>query len=170
MSELREFMRSVEGTDDMGMKKAACCLTIQGNGSEQGVEAVASVCTLRAALAMYLTDSWVVIDLEFEDDTDPDLVRMMEVCRGYDERMHERCGTICEGESLVVSVTQLGDYESFLVGIDGAWGLRPAETERGCSVIRFIFEREKTGVYELDEAEMEGMIAEVEEEILFKDE
>ena len=119
---------------------------------------------------MYLTDSWVVIDLEFEDDTDPDLVRMTEVCRAYDERMHERCGTICEGESLVVSVTQLGEYESFLVGIDGAWGLRPAETESGCSVIRFIFEREKTGVYELDEAEMEGMIAEVEEEILFKDE
>ena len=124
----------------------------QGNGSEQGVEAVASVCTLRAALSMYLTDSWVVIDLEFEDDTDPDLVRMTEVCRAYDERMHERCGNICEGESLVVSVTQLGEYESFLVGIDGAWGLRPAETERGCSVIRFIFEQEKTGVYEPDDA------------------
>ena len=81
MRELREFMRSVEGTDDIGMNRAACCLTIQGNGSEQGVEAVASVCTLRAALSMYLTDSWVVIDLEFEDDTDPDLVRMTEVCR-----------------------------------------------------------------------------------------
>ena len=101
MRELREFMRSVEGTDDIGMKRAACCLTIQGNGSEQGVEAVASVCTLRAALAMYLTDSWVVIDLEFEDDTDPDLVRMTEVCRAYDERMHERCGTICEGKYMV---------------------------------------------------------------------
>ena len=36
MRELREFMRSVEGTDDIGMKRAACCLTIQGNGSEQG--------------------------------------------------------------------------------------------------------------------------------------
>ena len=36
--------------------------------------------------------------------------------------------------------------------MEGAWGLRPAEAERGCSVIRFIFEQEKTGVYEPDDA------------------
>lgn len=35
--------------------------------------------------------------------------------------------------------------------------------------IRLIFDREKTGVYELDEEEMEGMIGEAMEEVEWQD-
>lgn len=165
MSEIGKFMRSVEGTDETGMGKSACCVTIQRSDTgRQEAETIDSACTLRAVLAMHLTDSWAVIDLEFEDGQDPDLVRMTEICSAFDERAFAE-NSLEERESLVLSVTQSGEYESFLVGLDGTWGLKPAKSGGGCRGIRFIFNREKTGVYELDEEEMEGMIGEAVEEV-----
>lgn len=164
MSEIGKFMRSVVGMDETGMGKAACCVSIQRSDTGREAETVVSASTLRAVLAMHLTDRWVVIDLEFEDEQDPDLVRMTEICSAFDERSFAE-DSLGERESLVLSVTQLGEYESFLVGLDGTWGLKPAESGGGCRGIRLIFDREKTGVYELDEEEMEGMIGEAMEEV-----
>ena len=85
-------------------------------------------------------------ELVSEDEQDPDLVRMTEICSAFDERSFAE-NSLGERESLVLSVTQPGEYESFLVGLDGTWGLKPAESRVGCRGIRLIFDREKRSLY-----------------------
>ena len=152
----RDLVSLIEGNDESGKPKAACCVMIQGYERESEPEEVTSFCTMEAVVSITMTDLWSVVDLTFEDDIDYDLIQMWQVCEEYSKLVQEEEKRV----SLVLSVTPLGDYDFFMVGMGGFWSLIAQEPGLGCNGLRFMFMKERFGVYELSDKEMEIMIEE----------
>lgn len=83
MQDELELFEAIEGVDETGSAKAACCVLIQKSGIELEAEAVSSACTMNAVLSICMTDVWTVVDLHFEDRLDYDLLQMSQVCKDY---------------------------------------------------------------------------------------
>lgn len=152
----RDLVSLIEGNDESGKPKAACCVMIQGYERENEPEEVTSFCTTEAVVSIMTTDLWSVVDLTFEDDLDYDLIQMWQVCKEYSKLVQEEEKRV----SLVLSVTPLGNYDFFMVGMGGGWSLLADEPGMGCNGIRFMFLKDRFGVYELSDKEMKIMIEE----------
>lgn len=165
MQDELELMRAVEGVDATGNAKAVCCVLIQKRDTDLEPETISSACTMDAVLSICTTDVWAVVDLQFEEELDYDLLQMTQVCEDYVDLVKERDGSDKKQLSLVLSITPVGEYDFFLIGMDGFWSLMPVEPGGECSILWFIFLQERFGAYELSAETIEKMIAEVTEEL-----
>lgn len=160
-----EQIKSIEGVDEMGNPQAICCVMIQKGVSKCDLETVETCCTLEAVLSICMTELWVAVDLQFEDELDYDMIQMVQVCREYEELSKCERGEAGEGFSLDLSVTKAGEYDFFLIGMGGFWCLMPGEPGESCRILRFMFLRERFGVYALSDEVVEKMVEEVEKEL-----
>lgn len=67
--------------------------------------------------------------------------------------------------SLVLSVVPKGEYDTFIVGLDGIWSFVSEKPGGVCHTIRLVFAREKVGAYEFGKEAVEDMIGEVIQEV-----
>lgn len=157
----RTLFEELEGRDELGTSKAACSLTIQ-RIIEDDTEVVQSVSTQYAVVSVYSTPLWMTVDLRFEDRLDYDYLQFSQVCMEYQELAND---SEAEPLSLVLSLTPFGEYNYFVVGVNGAWNFQLDKPDGECNTIRFIFMKECFGVYELSEEAMEEMIEEAVQEM-----
>lgn len=162
MSEV-ELIQAIEGTDETGAARAACCISVMKNLAEGEPEAVSSEATLDAVVSICLTEKWAVVDLQFPEPLDYDFLQMAQVCKEYEEAMKKADENI--RYSLVLSLTPAGDYDFFLVGGDGFWSFMANDPVAESDTIRFLFPREQFGAYELEDDAVEEMIEEAMSEI-----
>lgn len=160
-----ELLQEIEGIDETGEPKGACCVSIHRILLDGEAESIASAATMNAEISVCLTGIFAVIDLRFIDPLDYDLLQMVDTCKTYMEMVRQEWESGRAPFSLVLSVTPLGEYNSFLVGTDGFWSIMPDQVNGECNTLRFIFERERFGVYELSEDAVEDMIEEAEAEL-----
>lgn len=165
MQDELELMRAVEGVDATGNAKAVCCVLIQKRDTELEPETISSACTMDAVLSSCTTDVWAVVDLQFEEELDYDLLQMTQVCEDYVDLVKERDESDRKQLSLVLSITPVGEYDFFLIGMDGFWSLMAVEPGGECSILRFIFLKERFGAYELSAEVMEQMLEELIQEL-----
>ena len=157
-----EILQKLEGMDEMGEARALCSVSIQREMSEPEPEVISSTFTKDAVVSFYLTPSWVAVDLKFSDHLDYDLFQMVQVCKDYSDRVRADDGP---QNDLVLSVCPKGEYEQFIIGRNGFWSLMAESVEKHCDTIRFLFQREQFGVYELAEESAEQLIVEATEEL-----
>lgn len=119
-----------------------------------------------AVLSVSFTSDFAVVGLRFEDCVDFDFLRAEDLCRKYDDLAD--AGSL-EGEkmdySLVLSVVPKGEYDTFIVGLDGIWSFVSEKPGGVCHTIRLVFAREKFGAYEFGKETVEDMIGEVIQEV-----
>lgn len=161
----RTLFEEIEGRDELGTPKAACSLTIQRMISEDDTEVVQSVSTQDAVVSVYSTPLWMTVDLRFEDRLDYDYLQFSQVCMEYQALAND---SEAEPLSMVLSLTPLGEYNYFIVGVNGAWNFQPDKPDGECNTLRFIFIKECFGVYELTDEAMEEMIEEAGQELEFE--
>lgn len=157
-----EILQRLEGVDELGEAKALCNVSIQREVHEQEPEVISSVFTKDAVVSFFLTPIWVAIDLKFSDHLDYDLFQMVQVCKDYSDSM---CTDTALQSDLVLSICLKGEYEQFIIGINGFWSLMAESVEKYCDRIRFLFPREQFGVYEFTEETVEQLIAETAQEV-----
>ena len=156
-----EILQMLEGIDETGAAKAVCNVSIRKAVAETEWETITEKNTTAAVVSVYVTDVWLAVDLEFEDQLDLDYLQMAEVCQEYAEMT--RVGV--QGEviplELVLTLVPAGNYDYVLIGRNGFWSYMPDRADGYCRVIRFIFLKEQCGIYELMEDRVEQMITEV---------
>lgn len=152
----KDYISAVEGVDELGTTRAVCSLTIQRPVDELKSEVIQSVATMDAVVSICFTKLWVAVDLKFEDNLDFDYLQMAQVCLDYEKHQKEEV----ESLSMVLAITPLGEYDFFLVGVEGMWCFRSDKPEGICNTIRFIFMKQCFGTYELTTEAMEQMILE----------
>lgn len=160
-----ELIQAIEGVDDTGAAKAACCLSIMKNPAMGEPEALYSAATLDAVVSICLTEQWAVVDLQFSEPLDYDFLRMAQVCKVYTDSLRRLDGNSSVSYSFVLSLAPVGDYDIFLVGADGFWSFMASVPAAGCDTIRFLFPRDRFGAFELDTDAVEEMIEEAGTEI-----
>lgn len=152
----KNYISAVEGVDELGNARAVCSLTIQRPIDGLQSEVIQSVATMDAEVSICFTKLWVTVDLKFEDNLDFDYLQMSQVCLDYAKLQEEEA----ESMSLVLAITPLGEYDFFLVGVEGIWCFQSDKPEGICNTIRFIFMKQCFGTYELTTKAMEQMILE----------
>lgn len=152
----KDYISAVEGVDELGNARAVCSLTLQRSVDELQSEVIQSVATMDAEIFIFFTNLWVAVDLKFEDNLDFDYLQMAQVCMDYAKFQKEEA----ESMSLVLAITPLGEYDFFLVGVEGIWCFQSDKPEGICNTIRFIFMKQCFGTYELTTEAMEQMILE----------
>lgn len=165
MEKMIEIIRAIEGIDETGNTKAICNIGILRGSNEDDLEVVKSYNTMDAVVSICTTETWAIVDLCFEDSFDYDLVQITQLCTEYE---HLTKSKVCkDGQmlSLVVSLALAGDYETFVIGRNGFWGLIPQEVGGVLSTIRFVFSMHDFGVYEFSEQAVELLIEETIQEI-----
>ena len=156
MEHEKDYFSAVERRDELGTSRAACSLTIQRTVDELQAEVIQSVATMDAEVSICSTALWVVVDLKFEDNLDFEYLQMAQVCLDYAKLQKEEA----ESLSLVLSITPLGEYDFFLVGVEGMWCFQSDKPDGVCNTIRFVFMKQYFGAYELTAEAMEQMILE----------
>lgn len=162
MSEV-ELIQAIEGADETGAARAACCISVIKNSAERDPEAVSSAATLEAVVSICLTEKWAVVDLQFPEPLDYDFLRMAQVCKEYEDALRKADENI--SYSLVLSLAPAGDYDFFLVGGDGFWSFMASDPTAESDTIRYLFPQDRFGAYELEADAVEEMIEEVTGEI-----
>lgn len=152
----KDYISAVEGVDELGNARAVCSLTLQRSVDELQSEVIQSVATMDAEIFIFFTKLWVAVDLKFEDNLDFAYLQMAQVCMDYAKFQKEEA----ESMSLVLAITPLGEYDFFLVGVEGIWCFQSDKPEGICNTIRFIFMKQCFGTYELTTEAMEQMILE----------
>lgn len=160
-----ELIQAIEGVDDTGAARAACCLSVMKNPAMGEPEALHSVATLEAVVSICLTEQWAVVDLQFSEPLDYDLLQIAHVCKEYTDSLKKLDGNGNFSYSLVLSLAPAGDYDIYLVGVDGFWSFMASVPAASCDTIRFLFSRDRFCAYELDANAVEEMIEETGTEI-----
>lgn len=139
---------------------------MQPGKQEYEPEVCGAVYLSDAVLSVRFTSDFAVVDLCFEDCVDYGYLLAEELCRKYDALVDaEDLDGKTMVYSLVLSVVPKGEYDTFIVGLDGIWSFTSEKPGGMCHIIRLVFAREKFGVYEFGKEAVENMIGEVIQEV-----
>ena len=153
MEESHDIFQVIKEIGENGKVKARCCLMIEKKfeDTELSPKIQKLVYVQNASAKISQTSNFAVVDLSFENCTDYDYLRTLELCRKFTE-MTDACEFVEKSNSdlsLILYMTPNGNYDFFLMGMDAAWKLIPKKLEGRRSAIQLIFSKEKFGSYEL---------------------
>lgn len=166
----REFYKLIEGRDETGTPKGMCSLVILIPDENGEPKQVATASTLNGAVYLAIVPNGLsMIDVMFDEPTDYDYIQLGGICEKFNIMISEanRNGTVIP--SLVLSVSEQGDFSSFMSCVDCVWSYIPTSAEKICTGIRFIMETKNIHFLEFDETQINVLLNELEEEIISGD-
>ena len=123
-------------------------LHLAGGGSE---ETVSDLTMDNPCVSIHRSYRYTLIDLEFDDNSDPDLIRLSDMLRGFtvpEESMDVENDRI---PAIILTVMPKAfDGEYFICGMHGVWCLMPSENGRPVDTVRFIFDNELVHTYQIN--------------------
>ena len=149
----RDIFQKVKEVGENGKVKARCCLMIEKRfeDTELSPKIQKLVYVQNASVKVSQTSDFAVVDLSFENCTDYDYLRTLELGREFTE-MTDACEFVEKSNSdlsLILYMTPNGNHDYFLMGMDATWKLIPKKWEERRRSIRLIFARENFGTYGL---------------------
>lgn len=151
------------GRDEEGDSKAICTLQVASVVAETGeIKEIDAVSVLDSEVAIDIGHDFVTIDVKFENYMDFEYLQAGELCLRYKEKhsKHE----YDENVTLLLTITECGEYANFLIGQDALWAFTSEKPENRNHMIRFWFTRDNFIIYRLSDQEIERVVEIVGEE------
>ena len=148
------------GRDEDGASKAICTLQIASVVAETGeIKEIDAVSVLDAEVAIDIGHDFVTIDVKFENYMDFEYLQAGELCLRYKEKHsnHE----YDENVTLLLTITESGEYANFLIGQEALWAFTSAKPEDRNHMIRVWFTRDNFIIYRLSDQEIERVVEQI---------
>lgn len=156
------------GRDEEGESKAICTLQVASVVAETGeIKEIDAVSVLDAEVAIDIGQDFVTIDVKFENYLDFEYLQAGELCLRYKEKhsSHE----YDEKVTLLLTITESGEYANFLIGQDALWAFTSEKPEDRNHMIRFWFTRDNFIIYRLSDEEIERVVEQVGDEVYIEE-
>ena len=148
------------GRDEEGESKAICTLQVASVVAETGeIKEIDAVSVLNSEVAIDIGHDFVTIDVKFENYMDFEYLQTGELCLRYKEKHsnHE----YDENATLLLTITECGEYANFLIGQDALWAFTSEKPEDKNHMIRFWFTRDNFIIYRLSDQEIERVVEQI---------
>ena len=156
------------GRDDDGDSKAICTLQVAAVGIEtKDIKEIDAVSVLNSEVAIDIGTDIVTIDVKFENYLDFEYLQAGELCLSYKEKHSNQ--EYDPDATLLLTITEAGEYESFLIGQDAMWAFTSEKPEDRNHMIRFWFMRDNFIIYRLSDQEIERVVELVGEEVYLEE-
>lgn len=156
------------GRDEDGDSKAICTLQVASVDTETGeIKEIDAVSVLNSEIAIDIAKDIVTIDVKFENYLDFEYLQAGELCLRYKEKHSNQ--EYDPDAALLLTITEAGEYESFLIGQDAMWAFTSEKPEDRNHMIRFWFLKDNFIIYKLSEQEIERVVELVGEEVYLED-
>lgn len=156
------------GRDEEGESKAICTLQVASVVAVTGeIKEIDAVSVLDSEVAIDIGHDFVTIDVKFENYMDLEYLQAGEICLSYKEKhsKHE----YDENVTLLLTITECGEYANFLIGQDALWAFTSEKPEDRNHMIRFWFTRDNFIIYRLSDEEIERVVEQIGELVYLKE-
>ena len=151
------------GRDEDGDSKAICTLQVASIDTKMNdIKEIDAVSVLNSEVAIDIGTDIVTIDVKFENYLDFEYLQAGELCLHYKEKHSKQ--EYDENVTLLLTITESGKYEDFLIGQDAMWAFTSEKPEDRNHMIRFWFLKDNFIVYRLSNQEIERVIEQIGEE------
>lgn len=151
------------GRDEDGESKAICTLQVASVDAEtKDIKEIDAVSVLNSEVAIDIGMDIVTIDVKFENYLDFEYLQAGEICLRYKEKHSKQ--EYDSNVTLLLTITEAGEYESFLIGQDAMWAFTSEKPEDRNHMIRFWFLKDNFIIYKLSDQEIERVVEQVGEE------
>ena len=136
--ESKKLMESIEGRDENGIPNAICGIHIFSVGEDPPVEVRGHSCIDCEAGFHIVTGGISEISFIFRDREDEDFLQVADVCKEFDERVHE-------GEECLINLvlTHDGDYGQYISAMCRTWAYDISVPDAEYKAVRFYVETEQ---------------------------
>ena len=156
------------GRDEDGDSKAICTLQVASVDTEtKDIKEIDAVSVFNSEIAIDIGQDIVTIDVKFENYMDFEYLQTGELCLRYKEKHsnHE----YDENATLLLTITECGEYANFLIGQDALWAFTSEKPEDKNHMIRFWFTRDNFIIYRLSNQEIKRVVEQVGEEVYIEE-
>ena len=156
------------GRDDDGDSKALCTLQVAAVDIEtKEIKEIDAVSVLNSEVAIDIGTDIVTIDVKFENYLDFEYLQAGELCLRYKEKHSNQ--EYDENVTLLLTITESGEYEDFLIGQDAMWAFTSEKPEDRNHMIRFWFLKDNFIVYKLSNQEIKRVVEQTEQDIYLEE-
>ena len=156
------------GRDEDGDSKVICTLQVASVDTETGeIKEIDAVSVLNSEIAIDIAKDIITIDVKFEDYLDFEYLQAGELCIQYKEKHSKQ--EYDEGVTLLLTITESGEYANFLIGQDAMWAFTSEKPEDRNHMIRFWFIKDNFIIYRLADQEIERVVEQVGQEFILKE-
>lgn len=156
------------GRDEDGDSKVICTLQVASVDTETGeIKKIDAVSVLNSEIAIDIAKDIITIDVKFEDYLDFEYLQAGELCIQYKEKHSKQ--EYDEGVTLLLTITESGEYANFLIGQDAMWAFTSEKPEDRNHMIRFWFIKDNFIIYRLADQEIERVVEQVGQEFILKE-
>ena len=165
----QEFYSLIEGRDDDGTPKAMCTLGLLTVNDASEITELATAASLNGAVYLALIPGGLsMIDIMFDEPTDYDYLQLGGVCEMLNKEIANANRNGAEPPSLTLTLTQQGDFQTFLTATDCVWSYIPTSAEKICTGIRLITSTDNINFLELDDGQVDEMIEDMKEQMFMQ--
>lgn len=156
------------GRDEDGESKAICTLQVAAVDIEtKDIKEIDAVSVLNSEVAIDIGTDIVTIDVKFENYLDFEYLQAGELCLQYKEKHSKQ--EYDSNVTLLLTITESGEYEDFLIGQDAMWAFASEKPEDRNHMIRFWFLKDNFIIYRLSDQEIEKIVEQIGEQVYLEE-